>query len=245
MARKSVEAPARLAPADLRPLRDLVGDGAIDYAIVCTAFHFINRIADLLDVPPESIPEGLRRFEPLRKASVWLGSLVMGRMDLDNRRYAATFEQAAAELDPVFRAAAGAPLGDRLDALAGRPHVLEVFRHALEERDVRSSLDRSTIATVHAVCADALPADRDEAFGFHARPDDPVEAFAFVGTRYPARTTEAMIDALRERGFDDLGVLDLAIAVADANQWLRLSSLLDLDRDLFLLPAPDAATAVA
>ena len=71
---------------------------------------------------------------------------------------------------------------------------------------------------------------------FHLRPEDPVEAFAFIGTRYAYRTTEAMIAALRERGYDDLGVLDLAIAVADANQWARLHRLLGLAPELFCLP---------
>jgi hypothetical protein len=42
-----------------------------------------------------------------------------------------------------------------------------------------------------------------------------------------------MIDALRATGFDDLAILDLAIAVADANQWARTHRLLGLDPALF------------
>jgi alkylhydroperoxidase family enzyme len=82
---------------------------------------------------------------------------------------------------------------------------------------------------------------RDHVKDFHARPADPVEAFAFVGTRYAQRATDAMVDALRGAGFDDLGILDLAIAVADANQWARMRRLLGLPADLLaavpLVPA--------
>jgi alkylhydroperoxidase family enzyme len=60
-----------------------------------------------------------------------------------------------------------------------------------------------------------------------------VESFAFVGTRYAARTTAATIDALRRAGFDDLHLLDLAVAVADANQWERLRRLTGLPAAIF------------
>ena len=42
-----------------------------------------------------------------------------------------------------------------------------------------------------------------------------------------------MIDALREDGYDDLGILDLAIAVADANMWARIYRLAGLKAELF------------
>jgi alkylhydroperoxidase family enzyme len=46
-----------------------------------------------------------------------------------------------------------------------------------------------------------------------------------------------MIQALRTQGLDDLRILDLAIAVADANQWARLRRLVGLPPGLFT-PSP-------
>ena len=43
-----------------------------------------------------------------------------------------------------------------------------------------------------------------------------------------------MIDRLRQKGYDDTGILDLAIAVADANMWTRIYRLFGLDAGLFL-----------
>ena len=81
----------------------------------------------------------------------------------------------------------------------------------------------------------ALPATVIDAQGFHPFPDDPIEAFAFVGTRYAYRTTKHIIDNLRQTGYDDPGILDLAIAVADANQWARIHRLTGLKPELFYL----------
>lgn len=232
LARKSVDAPARLVPDDLVPLRALAGDGALDYVLVLASFHFINRIADLLAVDPEvPLPAWLRRVEPVRRLVVRMMAVLLGRMDLRNRRYAQSLEQTLVLLPP------GTPTAG-LEQLRARPKVVEAIAGALDERD-RSSLDRTTLARVHATVEAALPATADDAHGFHPRPPDPVEAFAFVGTRYAYRVTPAMIEALRRTGFDDLGLLDLAIAVADANQWARMHRLLGLDRAIFALsPAP-------
>jgi len=79
------------------------------------------------------------------------------------------------------------------------------------------------------------PASVIDAQGLHPVPDDPIEAFAFVGTRYAYRTTKRMIKGLRQIGYDDLGILDLAIAVADANLWARIYRLADLKPELFYL----------
>ena len=105
----------------------------------------------------------------------------------------------------------------------------------LEERDRASSLDRAALAHVHRTVEAALPRSAEDATGFHARPADPVDGFAFVGTRYAQRTTPESIAALRRAGYDDLGILDLAIAVADANQWARMFRLAGLPPSLFLL----------
>jgi hypothetical protein len=227
--------PARLCPTDLAALRTAAGDGAITYAFVAGSFHFINRVADLLHVDPEALPEGLRRFEPLRRLSVRVAARMFRSVDLANRSYGQTFEQAVAGVGAAVETLPDAPLRDRLAPLRARPHAIDILRLALEERDQRSSLPRALVRRVQQGVEDALPSVREESDGFHARPRDPVDAFVFVGTRYAARTTMQMIDALRAAGFDDLGLLDLAIAVADANQWARTHRLLGLDAKLFYL----------
>jgi hypothetical protein len=237
LVRKTCEAPARLSPVDLAPLRAAAGDAALDYALVMAAFHFINRIADLLHVDPEALPARLRRFEPLRRLGLRIASRLMARMDLANRGYTTPYDEALAALAERT----GTPLDGLPGALRARPKLLEVLRLALEERDLRSTLGRDTLARIHRTVEAALPAGVEETRGFHERPADPVEAFAFVGTRYAYRTTPESIDALRHAGYDDLGILDLAIAVSDANQWARLHRLLGLAPELFYLTAPAAA----
>ena len=225
----SWERPARLGPDDLQALRAVAGDGALDYAFVVGGFHFINRIADLLHVDAELLPEALRRFETLRRLSVRLMARLFGRViDLRNRVDGVPPEpliaRVARRVDRPVEAAL-APLG-------ARPRLIEILALALEERDERNGLPRATIARVQRAVEAALPHAADEATGFHPRPVDPVEAFAFVGTRYAQRTTPEMIAALRGAGYDDLGILDLAITIADANNWARLWRWLNLPPDL-------------
>jgi hypothetical protein len=212
-------------------VRAEAGDGALDYALVVGAFHFITRIADLLGVDPEALPESIRRVEPMRRLGVWIGSRVLRRMDLRNRPDETAWDAAVAALAPRLGGASPAALAP----LRARPKAVALIALALEERDERSTLDRATLARIHRTVEAALPHDVDEVRGFHARPADPVEAFAFVGTRYPARTTIAMIERLRSEGFDDVGLLDLATAVADANQWARVHRLLGLPPSIFQL----------
>jgi alkylhydroperoxidase family enzyme len=226
LVRASVETPALLAPRDLEPVRAEAGDDALDYALVVAAFHFINRIADLLGVDPEALPESVRRVEAVRRVGVWVASRLLRRMDLRNRAEAA-WDAALAACAPRLGGVPAAALAP----LRARPKALELIALALAERDERTTLDRPTLARIHRAVEAALPHDADEARGFHARPADPVEAFAFVGTRYPARTT--VIDRLRAAGFDDVGILDLATAVADANQWARLHRLAGLPPSLY------------
>ena len=230
---KTYEEPACLTPANLESLRTLCGDAALDYVLVIGAFHFINRIADLLHVDSELLPERLRRFDLLRRLSVRLGSTVMARMDLAPREYRTTYEEAIANVTPAFTHAMGRPPTDELLALRPCPKVIEVLQLALEERDRRSSLDRAVLGEIHRTVEMALPRSLAETEGFHARPADAVTAFAFVGTRYAYRTTADMIAALRHAGYDDTGILDLAIAVADANHWARLHRLVGLASELF------------
>jgi len=244
LARKSVDAPATLGPDDLSTLRGLVGDGATDYTIVLGAFEYINRIADLLHVDSEALPESLRRFEFLRRVSVRVAGRMFGKMDLTNRAFEDTFEQARDKFAVAYREATGREVGDRLDPLRTRPQAVEILRLAVEERFERSTVDIDTLAAIHRGVEEALPARAEEATGFHPRPADPLGAFVFVGTRYAARTTPEMIDALREVGYDDLGILDLAHAVAEANQWARMRRLLDLDPAFFSLAEIEERAAI-
>jgi hypothetical protein len=237
LARKSISTPRLLGPRDLEPLRAVVGDAAIDYTLVLGGFHFINRIADLLHVDPEALPDSLRRFEMFRRFGVGIAARMFSRIDLANRRYAESFEEMVAvwPRGATPAVSGSASLASCLEPIRARPKAGEILRLALEERDSRSSLDRDLLQRVHRGVEAALPSRPDEAEGFHSRPADPIDALVFVGTRYAARTTEGMIAALRRSGFDDVGILDLAIAVADANQWARTYRLLGLEAGLFSL----------
>jgi alkylhydroperoxidase family enzyme len=235
LVKKTFVEPALLTVSDLEPLREIVGDEALDYTLVVGNFHFINRMADLLDVPVEVLPKPLRRFEVLRRFSVRLASLLMARMDLANRTYTVSYKEALENIRPLLEHSLGSALDIELQPLKPRPKMIEALQLALEERDVRSSLDRETLAKIHRVVEEGLPANIIEAEGFHDRPKDPVKCFAFVGTRYAYRTTTDMIEALRKEGYDDISILDLAIAVAEANQWARLCRLLNLNPKLYYL----------
>ncbi len=231
--RKAYEQPTRLEPGDLIPIREIVGDGALDYALVVVSFHFVNRIADLLGIVTEFLPVTLHRFEFFRRMAVQLLSVFIARMDLSNREYGISYGEAVNSMAPLFEDSMGRPPGDEFESIMQRPKLIEAIRLTLGERDRRSSLDRGIMAKIHRTVEQALPKSADDMEGFHTRPDDPIEDFAFVGTRYAYRTTKRMIDVLRGEGFDDLGLLDLAIAIADANQWARLYRLLSLPPELF------------
>jgi len=213
-------------------VRATAGDDALDYAVVLSAFHFINRVADLLHVDPDALPESLRRCDVVRRLAVRATSVLMRRMDLRVRPYATTFA------DAVSGVRVGSP--GAFAPVAARPKIVELVVHAVAERE-GSTLPRDTVARVQRVVEAVLPSGPEEAEGFHARPADAVDAFAFVGTRYAARTTEDMIAALRRAGYDDVGILDLAIAVASANQWARLHRLLGLAPGLFYIVARPGA----
>ena len=235
LVRKSVEQPMRLIPSDLDPVRDFVGDDALDYTLIIGGFHCVNRIADLLDVPQEVLPGPLPRYEFLRRIMVRLAGILMSRMDLNNRDYGVTYATALEKLQPFFDNENGYNLERKLAPLKPRPKLVEAFLLLLEERRTRSSLDQTVLVKIHQMVERALPENIDETEGFHPIPKDPIEAFAFMGTRYAYRSTTDMIDALRQEGYDDLGILDLSIAIADANMWARFYRLLDLEAGLFYL----------
>ena len=235
LVRKTYEQPARLISSDLSPVREIVGGNALDYALVIASFHFINRIADLLDVPQEALPKPLRKFEFLRRLNVRLASVLMAKMDLANRDYSGSYEKALGNLAPIFDRASRKTLESQMKPVQSRPKLVEVLQLLLEERDIRCSLDHTVLGKIQRTVETALPSSIDEAEGFHPIPKDPVEAFAFIGTRYAYRTTKEMIITLRREGFDDLGILDLAVAVADANLWARLFRLVGLEAELFYI----------
>lgn len=235
LVRKAYECPVQLEPRDLDPVRVLVGDGALQYALVVVVFHWINRIADLLGVDLELLPKSLRRLELLRRLAVRAGGWLLRRMDLANRPYPWSYEEAVSRIAPLLERALGRCATQELAPLRSRPQLIETLHLALEERDGRSSLDRTVLATVHQTVEEALPASENDVSGFHVPSTDPVADFAFVGTRYAYRMTPARIDALRRSGYDDLGILDLATAVADANLWARMFRLVGLRPALFYL----------
>jgi len=204
----------------------------MDYALVMGSFHFINRIADLLEVPLEAIPRPLRRFEFLRRLTISIASRLLAKMDMRNRKYPQTFEEALENLMPQIGDDDRSISNTGLVEFQARPKLLEVVQLLLEEKENRTSLDAGTLAKVYHTVEKALAERNDDVQDFHELPADPVEGFAYVGTRFAYRTTKEMIDSLRQKGYDDIGLLDLAIAVADANMWARIYRLFDLNANL-------------
>lgn len=230
--RKTAERTTELAPPDLDSLRDLVGAATLDYVHVIETYHYYNRVAGMLGVASEMIPRTLRRFGFLRTGAVRLAAYVMKRGDHSIRDYEVSFEQALNDIRPVFVRATGKEPKTELEPLRNRPKLVESMRMHLEERDTRSSLDRDTMARIHSTVEAALEERTDGRSGSFDHPRDPVEELAYVGTLFAYRTTAGMIDTLRREGYDDLGILDLAIAVADAAKWAITHRLLDLDPGL-------------
>ncbi len=209
-------------------MREITGDDALDYALVIGTFHFINRIADMLDVSLEAMPKSLRRFEFLRRININIAGRLLAKMDMRNRTYSSGFNEAMETLSTLVGDSGNIDYRD-LEPLRARPKLVEVLQLLLEERLHRCSLAPEILTQVNHTVEAALPENMDQARGFHQLPDDAIERFAFVGTRYAFRTTKEMIDRLRQQGYDDLGILDLAIAVADANMWTRIYRLFALD----------------
>ena len=242
LVRRAHEQPLHLTPADLDPIRSIVGDGAIDYAFVLGSFHFINRIADLLDVDPDGLPKAFERFAPARRVASRIASVAMRWiMDLEVRPYDRTYAQVLAEFRPDLERSLGQPLAEAFAPIRERPKLVEATGLFVQEREEFSSLDPAIRSRIDVVVEESLASTAEDVQGIHPRPQDPVDAFAFVGTRYASRTTPAMIDALRAVGYDDLGILDLAIAIADANNWARLHRLLGIPAALGYLTAPPEA----
>ncbi len=232
---KAYRTPKELCPDDLEDLRALVGDGAVTYAFVLCQFHFVNRMADLLHIDADGIPESVRVLGPIRKITVQFVSAVFSKIfNLENRIYDRSFVQVVDEFLAQLPSSAATIQREDLAPLESRPHIIEILSSSVKEREQYSSLRKGVVRKIHALVEENLPDSEEDSTGFHERPEDPVEAFVFVGTRYAQRTTLAMIDALREAGYDDLGILDLAIAISDANMWVRFHRLLGLKPALLI-----------
>jgi alkylhydroperoxidase family enzyme len=173
------------------------------------------------------LPRALRGVAPLRRLSLRATTLVLRRMDLAVRPYGTTFADACTRLEAAGGAAAA------LEPLRTRPQLVEWLALGVEERSHPGALDRATRARVQRAVAAALPRGAEEADGPHARSPEPVEAFAVLGTRYAHRATAADVAALRRVGHDDRAILELAIEIADANQWARLHRLAGIPADAY------------
>jgi len=212
----------------------LVGDGALEYALVLCSFHSITRLADLLGVKPEA-PEPLRRIEALRRLVVRVGGLWLRIVGLAGPSYSKSYEQALEDIRPVFEETLARSPDDDFEALRSRPQILEAIQRLLEEQVHRSSLGRTALHRVHRIVEDSLLPVEDTPAMSALPQTDPISTFVELGTRYPYQTTAASVQALRETGLDDLGILDLAVAIGDANMWARLYRLLGLPPELYYL----------
>ncbi len=223
LTRRAFYHPAAMEPDDLSGLRELVGDGANEYALVLAQFHYINRIADLLGVKLP-LPKLVSRTSWLRGPAIAAMARVMGGFDLSQRSWDGSADALVERLSALAPGASEA-----LRALESTPAVLEIIDSWFVELAERSTLEPSLRAHILEIAKQALPRDENEAIGLHYLPEDPVDAFVFMGTRYAYRVGPAEIAALRGEGFDDEGLLDLAICVAQANAALRLLPLLGVE----------------
>jgi hypothetical protein len=241
LVRKTVQAPARLGPEDLRPLHEAYGlAGAMEVAVTACSFHLINRIADLVGIRSD-LPIVRRTAGRAWSWAVRVQTFLMGLViDMGNR----TCE--ALDIDEVtagLERARGYPLPPGYRQLQASPALVNWLATGTESLP---RLDAAMLARVtHGVEA-ALPAALEEAQGFHRRPPDPFDALVFVGTRYPARTTDAMVAAVRvAHGYGDPQLTDLFFAISMANCFSRLDRLLaaPLSAGLIHINAPETAAA--
>jgi alkylhydroperoxidase family enzyme len=220
LARKTVLAPAGLVPDDLAPVVAAYGQrGALEIVSYVASFHFVNRIADLVGIRSD-VPLVQRHWGGMRRLGVRLQGWAMGQfLDLSNRDANVDAAAALAEAEAVL---GRFPPG--YGELVKAPNVAAFLTTVA---DVVRRLPPDLVGRVAPVVAAALPATEEEATGFHARPTDPIDALAFVGTRYPARTTDAMTDAVRARyGMDDAALTDLFYAISMRNAFERMDRLL-------------------
>lgn len=220
LVRKSVRAPATLEPADLGPLARLFGvGGALELVAMLGGFHFITRIADMVGIESD-LPIIQRRWRWLRTLGVRLQGFVFRHgLDLANQTIEVDVADLLAEMERIR-----GPLPAGYAAMREAPNVA-AWAHRITREE--PTLDPAMLAEVTAGVRTALPASEDEVTGFHPRPADPLDALVFVGTRYAARTTDAMVAALRKaRGWSDAEITDCFFAIAYRNGVERVDRLL-------------------
>lgn len=220
LVQKALIAPARLGPGDLADATACYGHtGALEIVSMLASFHFINRIADMVGIQSD-LPLVQPRWSWLRHLGVRLQGWVMGRLlDLSNREIEIDVDAALDESQAVL-----GPLPPGYRDLHEAPNVAAFLTTVAA---VVRQIDPELLTRVTPVVAGALPSCEEEAFGFHPRPADPLDALAFVGTRYAVRTTDSMIRAIREKyGFGDPELTDLFYAISMRNAFERMDRLL-------------------
>ncbi len=221
LARRSVRAARVLSPADLAPLaREIGAGGALEAVGMVGYFHFVNRVADLVGIERE-IPIVRRRWRWLRSLGVRLQGRALARMlDLSNRPVEVDVEKLLAETARLR----GAPLPAGYASLALAPNVAAWAHRMAQEWP---GLDPRLRKRVEQGVRDALPACDEDVEGVHPRPSDPLDALIFVGTRYAARATDALVEAVRRSaGLDDDALTDLVFAISACNAFERVDRLL-------------------
>jgi len=220
LAQKALLAPALLEPGDLAEAVTVYGRrGAFELMAILGSFHFINRIADLVGIQSD-LPMVQPRWTWLRRLGVRTQGWAMGRfLDMSHQTSdidaVACLEEAQQVLGPL--PAGYAQLTEAPPVTAFLTTVSAVVQR----------IDPTIFDAVTPAVAAALPHGEDEATGFHERPSDPIEALAFVGTRYPVRTTDAMVDAVRRKtGYGDPEILDLFYAISMRNALERMNRLM-------------------
>lgn len=225
LARKTVIAPALLEPADTEALIAAYGERAgLELATFAAAFHGPNKLADLVGIEREQ-PLVQRRIGWVRRLGVRLQGWAIGKvLDLSNQEARVDIGVALADYRAVGfnlppRLEHAARLGPNIAGLLGA--IGAAF----------ATIDPQLIDRVGRAVAGSLARDEDEARGLHRRPDDPLDALVFVGTRYAARTTDALVDAVRRaEGMDDATLTDVFFSIAILNGLERLVRLMGGDQ---------------
>lgn len=220
LVQKSVVAPARLEPVDLRDLVTHFGvSGSLEIVAVLSEFHLVNRIADLVGIRSD-LPLIQQHWRRLRWWGIRLAAWITRHMvDLRNQEVEVDIAAALAAAETVL-----GPLPAGYQAIHQAPNVAG---YLLSITRVVQQLPPQMLDRVTQGVANALPSSEAEVTGFHASPMDPVDALVFVGTRYAVRTTAAMVTAIRDTyGYGDPELTDLFYAIAMRNGLERMQRLL-------------------
>lgn len=217
---KTVMQPTLLDPGDLAAVARHYGTtAAVDITGYLYAFHFINRIADLVGIRSD-LPLIQAQWPRLRRLGVRLQSAMMRRvMDLSRCDVDVDIDAAVGGMEAVV-----GPLPPGFSSLRDAPNVAGLLGTVAQTAE---RLDPGMLQAIGRSVRAYLPANQEEATGLHQRPADPLDALVFVGTRYAARTTDELVDSVRRsRGFDDRGLLNVFFAISMHNGLERMKRLL-------------------